>query len=151
MTLARVDYRGTHWFPVAPVQLWDTVEDFDRFGSWWSWLREFRTDAPGLVPGNVLHGTVIPPVPYPLRLDVRLERCDRPRLLVARVEGDLRGTAAISFAPLRDGTEVLTQWSLDLASPALRVASIVAFPLLRWGHDRVVEMAVSGFRRRALS
>jgi hypothetical protein len=36
------------------------------------------------------------------------------------------------------------------ASAPLRVAAHVAHPLMRWGHDRVVDMAVAGFRRRAL-
>jgi hypothetical protein len=32
----------------------------------------------------------------------------------------------------------------------LRIAARVAYPALRWGHDRVVDTAVSGFRRRAM-
>jgi hypothetical protein len=78
------------------------------------------------VTGDVLHGTVIPPVPYRLRLDVRLQQCDRPRLIEAAIDGDVRGQAA------------------------LRVAARVAYPLMRWGHDRVVDMAVAGFRQRAI-
>ena len=30
----------------------------------------------------------------------------------------------------------------------MRLASRVARPLLQWGHDRVVELTVAGFRRR---
>jgi hypothetical protein len=30
----------------------------------------------------------------------------------------------------------------------MRLASRVGRPLLQWGHDRVVEMTVAGFRRR---
>jgi len=40
---------------------------------------DFRAGGGGLVNGNVLHGTVIPPVPYRLRVTVLLQRCDRPR------------------------------------------------------------------------
>ena len=29
----------------------------------------------------------------------------------------------------------------------MRLAARVAHPVLRWGHDRVVEMTVNGFRR----
>jgi hypothetical protein len=49
-----------------------------------------------------------------------------------------------------DGTRVAVAWSLEMRSAPLRVAARVAYPLLRWGHDRVVDMAVSGFQRRAL-
>ena len=75
----RVDFHGEFWFPVPPEQLWVMTEQFDLFTSWWAWLREFRADQAGLAAGNVLHGTVVPPVPCRLRLDVRLQRCDRPR------------------------------------------------------------------------
>jgi hypothetical protein len=30
----------------------------------------------------------------------------------------------------------------------MRLASRVGRPVLQWGHDRVVEMTVAGFRRR---
>jgi hypothetical protein len=85
------------------------------------------------VTGNVLHGTVILPVPYRLRLDVRLQQCDRPRL-------DAAG----------GGTRAQVAWSLRIQCAPLRVAARVAYPLMRWGHDRVVDMAVAGFRQRAL-
>jgi hypothetical protein len=102
------------------------------------------------VTGNVLHGTVIPPVPYRLRLDVRLRRCDRPRLIEAAIGGDLRGRAALRLEPAGGGTRAEVAWSPQMHSAPLRVAARVAFPLMRWGHDRVVGMAVAGFGRRAL-
>jgi hypothetical protein len=117
----RVDYHETFWFPVTPGQLWAIVERFDLFEVWWGWLRDFRADQGGIVDGNVLHGTVVPPVPYRLRLE-----------------------------DANDGTRVAVAWSLEMRSAPLRVAARVAYPLMRWGHDRVVDMAVSGFRRRAL-
>ncbi len=146
----RVEYQEEFWFPVTPDQLWVMAGRFDQFESWWGWLREFRTEQGGLVAGNVLHGTIIPPVPYRLRLDVRLERCDRPLLVDATVDGDLSGRAVLRLQDAGDGTRVAVAWSLEMRSVPLRVAARVAYPLLRWGHDRVVEMAVAGFRRRAL-
>jgi hypothetical protein len=98
----------------------------------------------------VLHGTVIPPVPYRLRLDVRLQRCDRLRLVEATIDGDLCGRAALRLEAAGDGTRADVAWSLGMHSAPLRVAAHVAYPLMRWGHDRVVEMTVAGFRRRAL-
>lgn len=148
--MRRVDYHGEFWFPVSPPQLWATIEQFEQFESWWGWLADFRADESGLVGGNVLHGTVIPPVPYRLRLKVALQRCDRPRLLEASVGGDLSGQAVLRLEEAGGGTRVAVAWSVEMRSAPLRVAARVAYPLLRWGHDRVVDMAVSGFRRRAL-
>jgi hypothetical protein len=56
------------------------------------------------VTGNVLHGTVIPPIPYRLRLDVRLQQCDRPRLIEAAIDGDVRGQAALRLDAAGGGT-----------------------------------------------
>lgn len=146
----RVDYHEAFWFPVTPDQLWAIVERFDQFESWWGWLRDFRAGEGGLVAGNVLHGTVVPPVPYRLRLEVRLQRCYRPRLVDAAVGGDLSGWAALRLEDADGSTRVEVAWSLEMSSAPLRVAVRVAYPLMCWGHDRVVDMAVSGFRRRAL-
>jgi hypothetical protein len=146
----RIDYRGVFWFPVGPDDMWETIERFDRFESWWAWLRDFETDSDQLVAGNVLHGTVVPPVPYRLRLDIRLESSQPPQVVEATVDGDVRGVAMVQLAPVDGGTEVTAAWSLDMRSGPLRLASLVAYPLMRWGHDRVVEMAVAGFRRQAL-
>ena len=146
----RIDYRGAFWFPVGTDDLWETIERFDQFESWWAWLRKFGADTDGLVAGNTLHGIVVPPVPYRLRLDVRLETCLRPHLVQATIDGDVRGSAVMRMEPVDDGTRVSVSWALDMVSPPLRVAARVAYPLMRWGHGRVVEMAVAGFRQNAL-
>ena len=95
VAMNQVEYQATFWFPVPPPQIWAIIDRFDLFESWWAWLADFRADDGGLVTGNVLHGTAIPPVPYRLRLDVRLQQCDRPRLIEAAIDGDVRGQAAL--------------------------------------------------------
>lgn len=146
----RIDYREAFWFSVGPDDLWETVERFDQFESWWAWLHKFGADTDGLVVGNTLHGTVVPPVPYRLSIEVRLEKCRRPHLVQATIEGDVRGSAVMRMEPVNDGTLVSVSWTLEMTSPTLRVAARVAYPLMRWGHGRVVEMAVAGFRQKAL-
>jgi hypothetical protein len=146
----RVDYRGAFWFPIGPDELWATIERFDQFEAWWSWLRTFGADTDGLVAGNALHGTVVPPVPYRLHLDVQLEQCLRPHFVQATVGGDVRGAAEMRIEPVANGTRVSVVWSLTMMSTPLRIAARVAYPLMSWGHGRVVEMAVAGFRQRAL-
>jgi uncharacterized protein YndB with AHSA1/START domain len=146
----RIEYEASFWFPVPPPRMWTIIERFDLFESWWAWLADFRADDAGLVGGNVLHGTVVPPVPYRLRLEVRLQRCERPRVIEATIGGDLRGRAAVRLAAAGNGTRADVAWSLQMHSAPLRVAAHMAYPLMCWGHDRVVDMAVAGFRRRAL-
>src|SRR5258708_37869801 len=91
----RVEYQGEFWFPVTPDQLWVMAGRFDQFESGWGWLRDFRTERDGLVAGNVLHGTISPPVPDRVRLDVRLEGCHRRPRGGATVDCVLSGRARL--------------------------------------------------------
>jgi hypothetical protein len=36
-------------------------------------------------------------------------------------------------------------WSVEMRSVPLRVVARLCYPLLRWGHDQVVDMAIAGF------
>lgn len=149
--MSRVDYRNTFWFPTAPQELWRTAASFEHYPQWWTWLREFDAQGDGLQAGTVLTGTVVPPLPYRLRLTIAIDRSVQDRLVSATVDGDLRGWATVEFAAFKDGTMVTVQWALDFRHPALRLAAKVAYPVVRWGHDRVVDAAVEGFRRNALA
>jgi hypothetical protein len=73
-----IEYRGAFSFPCPPDEVWSAMQRFERFECWWGWLREFRVEGPGLGAGSVLHGVVVPPLPY--RLGVRIALlCVRPR------------------------------------------------------------------------
>jgi hypothetical protein len=39
-------------------------------------------------------------------------------------------------------------WTVEMMQRPMRLADRMAHPLLQWGHDRVVEITVAGFRRR---
>jgi carbon monoxide dehydrogenase subunit G len=143
-----IDYRGGFRFDMVPGDLWDRMEEIDRFESWLPWLTQFQLDGDGLKAGSVLHGVVTPPLPYRMRLDVELVRCVRPRAIDARVDGDLTGDAGLRLHAEAGGTRVEVTWTVEMRQPAMRLASRMAHPVLRWGHDRVVEITVAGFRRR---
>ncbi len=135
-------------FDLPPDQLWDRLEEFDQFESWWSWLSDFRVEGEGLQAGSVLSGSINPPLPY--RMDVRVElvACDRPSAIQARIGGDLIGDAHLRFHPEADGTLAEVSWRLEMRQPVMGFASRIGHPVLQWGHDRVVEMTVAGFRRQ---
>ncbi len=143
-----IDYRGGFRFDLVPDDLWARLEEVDRFEGWWPWLSQFRLEGEGLRPGSVLHGVVTPPLPYRMRLRVELVRCQRARAIDAQVGGDLVGPAALRLHPEGGGTRVEVTWTVKMQQPAMRMADRLAHPLLQWGHDRVVEVTVAGFRRR---
>ena len=142
-----IDYRRSFHFEVTPEELWDAISEPRRFEAWWGWLGQLRVEGDGLVGGTVLTGTVSPPVPYRMLVTVRLERCERPASIDASVDGDLRGSAQLRLEPTARGTSAEVAWRIEMMQRPMRLAARVAGPLLHWGHDRVVEMTVHGFRR----
>jgi hypothetical protein len=142
-----IEYERSFGFPVSPRRLWAAISQFDSFCSWWSWLHEFSVDGDALVPGTVLHGVVEPPLPYRMRIDVVVDHCEPPRRLGATVHGDLEGAAALSFNGDNHDTVVHATWSVEMMQVPMRLAARFGRPVLRWGHDRVVDATVAGFRR----
>ncbi|MGI8491515.1 MAG: SRPBCC family protein [Acidimicrobiales bacterium] len=147
MTIPVIAYRRQFAFAIPPTKIWEAIERVERFEGWWSWLEEFRLDGGELREGAVLHGVVAPPLPYRMRVDVELTRCERPALIDSIVRGDLEGEAALRIRPDGAGSQVEVAWTIEMMQRPMRVASRVAHPLLKWGHDRVVELTVAGFRR----
>ena len=142
---------GRHRLDAPPEQVWDAIGRLDRFEGWWGWLSSFSVRGDGMAPGSVLEGVVSPPVPYRLRVSVTIERCVPGREVDALVTGDLNGPARLRLEPEGpDGSATLarTSWELEMVQWPMRVACRVGKPMLRFAHDRVVEMTVAGFRRQ---
>ena len=137
-------------FAVAPEQLWATFERTDRYREWWPWLRTLDIEGDGLVPGAVARVVIQAPLPYQLHCAVHVEEADAPRLLVARVTGDLDGPARLALTPTATGTEARMAWSLDVKSSLLRPLATLARPALAWAHDRIVERGLVQFEAHAL-
>ncbi|MGH3578346.1 MAG: hypothetical protein ACRDU0_12430, partial [Mycobacterium sp.] len=74
--------------------------------------------------------------------------CERPCSIDATVGGDLVGVAQLRLHAEGGGTRAEVGWTVEMRQPAMRLANRVGRPVLQWGHDRVVEMTVAGFRRR---
>jgi len=142
-----MEYSGSHDFSLPPRELWSAIERTDQFSRWWSWLREFRLSGDGLARGSVLHGVVAPLVPYRMRVTVEILRAVPGAEIDAAVRGDLEGEAWMRLNDSAQGSRVDVAWNLEMTQAPMRLASRFAYPLLRWGHDRVVEATVSSFRR----
>jgi len=143
-----IAYRRAFEFNVAPAALWAGIERVDQFERWWPWLQEFRMEGESLAEGSVLHGVVVPPLPYRMRIRVELTRCEAPVAIDALIGGDLEGRARLRVRPNDIGSLVEVAWTVEMMQRPMRLASRIGLPLLQWGHDRVVESTVAGFRRR---
>ena len=79
----------------------------------------------------------------------------RPEDLLSReivtrniVHGDLEGPATLTFEGDQRESRAHAAWTLEMMQRPMRIAARVAYPLLRWGHDRVVDATVDGLRRQ---
>lgn len=145
---ADIRYRRAYEFACTPQELWDALQEVDQFEAWWPWLEEFRLEGGALQAGAVLHGVVAPPLPYRMRLRVELTRCEPPSEIDAVIHGDLEGEASIRVRSSDLGARAEVAWTVEMMQRPMRLACRFGRPLLQWGHDRVVEITVAGFRRR---
>jgi hypothetical protein len=143
-----IEYDGMFTFPAPVARVWELMGQFDRFPSVWGWLREFSVEGQGLEHGTVLHGIVVPPLPYRMQLEVVLDECVPGRRITAFVHGDLEGTAELTFDGDDGEARVHATWTIEMMQRPMRLAARFAYPLLRWGHDWVVDATVDGFRRQ---
>jgi carbon monoxide dehydrogenase subunit G len=143
-----IQYRRAFEFASTPQELWDAIQEVDRFEAWWPWLEEFRLEGDALQAGSVLYGVVAPPLPYRMRIQVELTHSEAPREIDALIHGDLEGVARIEIRPSGAGSTAEVAWTVEMMQRPMRLACRFGRPLLQWGHDRVVESTVAGFRRR---
>ena len=144
--LVRSDRRYRFALPVRRV--WDEAVETARYESWWPWLRHLH--APAFETGAVWTCSVKPPLPYSVRLTITLDEVVAMSHVLASVGGDVTGTAAVSFAEVDGGSEVRLVSALAPSSGLLRVLARAARPLVRRGHDWVLDAGARQFREAAL-
>ncbi|MEQ1786119.1 MAG: SRPBCC family protein [Acidimicrobiales bacterium] len=137
-----------HAFAVPPEELWEAMARVDAYREWWPWLRQL--DATALVGGDVWSAVVQPPLPYRLRFSVHLDRVDAPLLASAHVTGDIEGTARLVIEPTAEGSELHFTSELAPTNAVLRTVASLASPMVRFGHEWVLDTGLRQFRDRAL-
>jgi hypothetical protein len=136
-------------FAVTPEDFWSTITATDRYEGWWSWLREFEAD--GLHEGATARCVIQAPLPYSLALEIHVDEIVPVRSVATRITGDLVGPARLDVEPRDDGCTARLSWSLELRDRWLGRLARVARPAMSWAHDRVVDVGVQQFERRALN
>jgi carbon monoxide dehydrogenase subunit G len=145
-----IDYSAV--FPVAapPQVVWSVLEDIGYLERCSTWLQKLVIDSPGLREGSVIQGVVATPLTYRIQVTINLEQCVRPRLIVATVHGDLEGEARLSLTPDQRRTRAEVRWTVEMLQRPMRVMARVAHPVLRRGHDTVVQAAIRVLASRVL-
>lgn len=124
------------------------MADVGSFQRWWPWLRRFEADS--LDAGETWTATVQPPLPYRLSFALHLTEVDAPRAITVEVTGDIEGAAELEVTPIESGCELHFTSELAPSNPGLRAVARFAAPVVRFGHDWVLDAGLRQFRRNAL-
>ena len=135
-------------FDAAPPALWAALGSVDDYLRWWPWLRRFEARA--LAPGEEWRCTVKPPLPYVVRFAIRFDEVEVERRIDATVEGDIEGPAQLLIEPSAGGSAVTLTSSLRPTNTVLKAAAVLGRPLVRYGHDWVLDIGAGQFASRAL-
>jgi Polyketide cyclase / dehydrase and lipid transport len=132
----------------SPQVVWSVLEDLEYWAGSSPWLACLTVDDPGLRAGATVRATITTPLPFQVRFRLDLEEWVPTRLVVAGVHGDLEGQARLALNPEGNHTCVDLSWRVEMTSPPMRAMARVAHPLLRWGHDMVVQAAIGALTAR---
>ena len=132
----------------SPEQLWAVLERTEKYPAWWSWLKTL--DVGDLREGAVARCVVRAPLPYTLRFEVVVQRVVPRETISTIVRGDLEGPARLDVEATSGGSSARLTWELELRDSLLRTLSMFTRPAMVWAHDRVIEMGLRDFERRAL-
>jgi uncharacterized protein YndB with AHSA1/START domain len=136
-------------FPTERAAVWAALGDVEAYRRWWPWLRRFEAD--GLRPGAVWRCLVQPPLPYSVRFDLTLHHVVEPERVEAEVGGDVAGTAIIELSEHDDGgCGLRLRSTLHPATRRLAAVAVVAAPVVRFGHDWLLDTGARQFQRRGL-
>ena len=142
--LVRSDRRWA--FPVTSTSLWQQITAVDHYRSWWPWLQRF--DADGFAAGQSWTCVVQPPLPYSLRFTIVLDQVEPSHLVSASVAGDIMGDARLEIADTTAGCEARLVSLLMPGKRLMRAVTSVARPMVRFGHDWVLDTGARQFASR---
>ena len=139
----------TYRLPAPRTEVWRALAGVSAYPSWWPWLRRFSASA--LVEGDEWRCTIRPPLPYAIRCRVALVGVRAPDLVVARVSGDIAGTARLELTEAAAATtDARITSRLEARRLPARLLARVAPPVARWGHDWVFDTAARQFAAAGL-
>jgi uncharacterized protein YndB with AHSA1/START domain len=83
-------------------------------------------------------------LPYHLHTRSRISRLERPHIVEADVDGDLRGHGKWTLTETPTGTHVRFDWQVFADKPLLRVLTPILRPAFRWNHAWAIARAREG-------
>jgi hypothetical protein len=135
-------------FTLPADELWAQISSVGQYQRWWPWLEAF--DGTCFEVGETWWCTVRTPLPYRVRFSVTLDEVVPGRSVTTTIGRDLDGTAAVAIRPVGDGSEMHLTARLRPSRSLLRAVSVIAPPVARFGHDRVITAGLRQFEQHLL-
>jgi quercetin dioxygenase-like cupin family protein/uncharacterized protein YndB with AHSA1/START domain len=133
------------WDVSAPPEAtFDAIADARTYPDWWRpvYLDVEAEGAPAV--GQVSRQHFKGRLPYALRTRSRIVELERPSVVAAEVDGDLRGYGKWTLTPIRSGTHVRFDWQVYADRPLLRILTPLLRPAFRWNHNWAIARAMDG-------
>jgi hypothetical protein len=133
----------------SPEATFDAIADAGTYPDWWRPVY-LDVQAEGLpAVGQVSRQHFKGRLPYELRTRSRIVELERPSVVAAEVEGDLRGYGKWTLTPTPSGTHVRFDWRVYADRPLLRLLTPVLRPAFRWNHNWAIARAIDGLEAYA--
>jgi len=134
-------------FAYPRSDVWAAMADVGAYRQWWPWLRAFEARA--LVTGDEWRCTVRPPLPYTVSFVITLDEVVVEEHVLARVSGDIAGSAELTLHGVEKGCEVVVRSDLAPQSGFLRFLATTLPPVARFGHDWILTTGAAQFTRKS--
>jgi len=133
------------WDVAAPCEaVFDALADARTYPAWWRPVYlDVEADGPAEI-GKVSRQHFKGRLPYHLRTRSQIVTLERPRVVTADVDGDLRGRGTWTLTETDRGTHVRFDWRVFADRPLLRVLTPVLRPLFGWNHNWAIARARDG-------
>lgn len=142
----RMRTERSYEFPTNPDGFWSRIAVVDDYQRWWPWLRRF--EGATLAVGETWQCSVQPPVPYSVDFAVHIDSITASSLVEVTITGDIVGRADLLILPSARGCRVALVSDLGPAKQTLRALSIAARPIVRFGHNWVLDMGAVQYRQQ---
>jgi uncharacterized protein YndB with AHSA1/START domain len=135
-------------FDATVEEVWTALAETAGYRRWWPWLTAF--DGGRLAVGEAWRCAVRPPLGYTVTFTIHLDDVVRATSVDARLTGEIRGDARIELEPSGDGSALRLTSTLAPGNRAFALLAAIARPVVRRGHDWVLDTGARQFAARAL-
>ncbi len=140
----------TDWEFEQPIErVWAKLSDVTAWPRWWPSVKRAQLVEAGTPDGvGAKHRLVwTTALPYSLTFVTTALRVERPHVLEAAADGDLRGIGKWTLRSTDRGTAVRYDWRVDVTECWMRTLAPVLRPVFKWNHDVVMERGRRGLLR----